>query len=153
MKKIYPKKLSAGNEIRVVTPALSLKTVSKNNRKTADKRFLELGLKLTFGKHVEESDEFGSSSIKSRLEDLHEAFRDKKIKAIIAAEGGSNSNQLLGYLNWNLIKNNPKILCGYSDITALSNAIYAKTGLISYSGLNYSSFRQVIKKNFLSGAR
>lgn len=142
MKKIYPKKLSVGNEIRVVAPALSLKTVSKNNRKIANKRFLDLGLKLTFGKHIEENDEFGSSSIKSRLEDLHEAFRDKKVKAIIAAIGGSNSNQLLDYLNWNLIKNNPKILCGYSDITALSNAIYAKTGLISYSGPNYSTFGQ-----------
>lgn len=142
MKKIYSKKLSDGNEIRVVAPALSLKTVSKNNKKIANKRFLDLGLKLTFGKHVEENDEFGSSSIKSRLEDLHEAFRDKKVKAIIAAIGGSNSNQLLGYLNWNLIKNNPKILCGYSDITALSNAIYVKTGLVSYSGLCYSTFGQ-----------
>ncbi|MDD3120194.1 MAG: LD-carboxypeptidase, partial [Candidatus Gracilibacteria bacterium] len=54
--------------------------------------------------------------------------------------GGDNSNQLLKYIDWNLIKNNPKIFCGFSDITVLNNAIYAKTGLINYSGLCYVDF-------------
>jgi muramoyltetrapeptide carboxypeptidase LdcA involved in peptidoglycan recycling len=95
---------------------------------------------LSFSKHVSEIDEFRSSSIELRLIDLHEAFLDKNVKAILPTIGGFNSNQLLKYIDYKLIKRNPKILCGYSDITALSNAIYAKTGLVSYSGPLYSTF-------------
>jgi muramoyltetrapeptide carboxypeptidase len=81
-----------------------------------------------------------SSSVQSRVEDIHEAFKDKKVKAILTVIGGYNSNQLLKYLDYNLIKNNPKILCGYSDITALTNAITHKTGLITYSGPHFSTW-------------
>lgn len=142
----YPLKLKKGDEIRVIAPARSLAIISKEQREIANKRFLDLGFKLTLGKHVEEIDNFNSSKIESRAEDLHEAFLDKKVKAILTVIGGFNSNQLLRYIDWPIIKNNPKILCGFSDITALSNAIYAKTGLISYSGPHYSSFGE--KLNF-----
>ena len=54
--------------------------------------------------------------------------------------GGFNSNQLLQYIDYKLIKKNPKILCGYSDITALQHAIYKKTGLVTYSGPHYFTF-------------
>jgi muramoyltetrapeptide carboxypeptidase LdcA involved in peptidoglycan recycling len=138
--KIYPAKLKAGDEVRIIAPSRSLAIVSEEVRRIANKRFSDLGLKISFGKHVEEKDEFASSSIESRIEDLHEAFGDKNVKAIITVIGGFNSNQLLKYLDWDLIRNNPKIFCGYSDITALNNAIFAKTGLISYSGPHYSNF-------------
>jgi len=159
-KKIYPTKLKSGDEVRIVAPSRSLAIISEESRKIADNRFSDLGLKLSFGKHLEEKDEFVSSSIKSRIEDLHDAFRDKNVKAIITVTGGFNSNQLLKYLDWDLIKNNPKIFCGFSDITALNNAIFAKTGLISYSGPHYSTFGQELyfdytleyfKKCLLSG--
>lgn len=140
--KIYPARLKPGDLVRVVAPSRSMALISKETRKIAKKRFLDLGLKLGFGKHIEESDEFLSSGIEARVEDLHSAFSDKKVKAIITVIGGFNSNQLLRYLDWDLIRANPKILCGYSDITALSNAIFAKTGLVSYSGPHYSSFGQ-----------
>ncbi|MCX6789360.1 MAG: LD-carboxypeptidase [Candidatus Gribaldobacteria bacterium] len=139
---MYPKKLIAGDEVRVIAPSRSLTIVSSENRKIANNRFAELGLKLSFGKHVEEADNFVSSSIQSRVEDFHNAFSDKNIKAVITVIGGFNCNQLLRYLDWDLIKNNPKIFCGFSDITALNNAILAKTGLVSYSGPHYSSFGQ-----------
>lgn len=140
--KIYPTKLRAGDEVRIVAPSRSLAIISEESRKIANNRFSDLGLKLSFGKHLEEKDEFVSSSIESRIEDLHDAFRDKNVKAIITVIGGFNSNQLLKYLDWDLIKNNPKIFCGFSDITSLNNAIFAKTGLISYSGPHYSTFGQ-----------
>jgi len=98
-----------------------------------------MGLKVTIGRHAEEIDEFSSSSIESRVEDLHEAFADPNVKGILATIGGYNCNQLLRYLDYDLIKANPKIICGYSDTTALGNAILAKTGLITYSGSSYSS--------------
>jgi len=138
----YPKKLKKGDEIRVIAPSRSLAIVLKDRREVANKRFAELGLKLTFGKHVEDVDDFNSSSIESRVQDLHEAFLDKNVKAILTVIGGFNANQLLRYLDWDLIKNNPKIFCGYSDITVLNNAILVKTGLVSYSGPHYSTFGQ-----------
>lgn len=140
--KIYPTKLKAGDEVRIVAPSRSLAIISEESRKIANNRFSDLGLKLSFGKHLEDKDEFVSSSVVARIEDLHDAFRDKNVKAIITVVGGFNSNQLLKYLDWDLIRNNPKIFCGFSDITALNNAIFAKTGLISYSGPNYSTFGQ-----------
>lgn len=138
----FPNKLNKGDTIRIVAPARSLAILSKETKEYANKRFEELGLKLTFGKHVEENDDFSSSSIQSRIEDLHDAFLDKSVKGIITVIGGFNCNQLLRYIDWNIIKNNPKVFCGYSDITALNNAIFAKTGLVSYSGAHYSTFGQ-----------
>jgi muramoyltetrapeptide carboxypeptidase LdcA involved in peptidoglycan recycling len=80
-----------------------------------------MGFDISFGKHVNEADQLGSSSIESRIADLHEAFSDTNVKAIITAIGGYSCNQLLEYIDWSLIKNNPKIICGYSDITILLN--------------------------------
>lgn len=142
MKKIYPEKLKIGDEVRIISPSRSMAILSKEIINITNKRFQELGLKLSFGKHVYEADEFHSSSIESRIKDLHEAFSDKNVKAVITVIGGFNSNQLLRYIDWDLIKNNPKIFLGYSDITALNNAIFAKTGLVTYSGPHYSSFGQ-----------
>ncbi len=101
-----------------------------------------LGLHVSFGKKSEQIDDFTSSPISSRVDDLHEAFDDKNVKAILTVIGGFNSNQLLRYLDWDLITRNPKILCGFSDITALNNAVLTKSGLVTYSGPHYSTFAQ-----------
>ena len=119
---------------------------SEKNIKLAKENFEKQGFKITFSKNCKESDILISSSIKSRVEDIHEAFGDENVKAVFTVIGGFNSNQLLKYLNYDLIKNNPKILCGYSDITALANAITAKTNLITYSGLHFSTW--AMKKEF-----
>lgn len=137
---IIPPKLRKGDEIRVIAPARSLSMISEESRAIANKRFEELGLKISFSKNCEVTDEFTSSSIEERIDDIHEAFLDNNIKGILTVIGGHNSNQLLSYIHYDLIQNNPKVLCGYSDITALSNAIYHKTGLITYSGPHYSTF-------------
>lgn len=142
MNKIYPDRLKTGDEVRVIAPAMSYSIFSEELKTIANKRFEDLGLKLTFGKHINEKNDFTSSSIESRIEDLHDAFRDKNVKAIFTAIGGSNSNQLLKYIDWEIIKNNPKVFCGFSDITALNNSIFAKTGLVTYSGPHYSTFGQ-----------
>lgn len=112
--KIFAQKLVRGDEVRVIAPARSLRAVSQDNINIAAKALELLGLNVTFGKHVNEKDIFESSTIQSRIEDLHEAFRDKNVKAILPVIGGSNSNQLLSYIDYDLIKRNPKILCGFS---------------------------------------
>jgi muramoyltetrapeptide carboxypeptidase LdcA involved in peptidoglycan recycling len=139
---IIPNKLKKGDEIRVIAPARSLGIISDNLKNIATRRLTDMGYKVTFGKNVNEIDDFKSSSVQSRVDDLHDAFSDKNVKGILTAIGGFNSNQMLDYIDWDLIKDNPKVFCGYSDITVLNNAIYAKTGLVTYSGPHYSSFGQ-----------
>lgn len=140
MNSIFPPKLKAGDTIRVIAPSQSMGIISEPNKALAVKALENLGLIVTFGTHVDECDLMHSSSVKSRLQDLHEAFADPSVKAILTVIGGSNSNQLLAHIDYDLIKRNPKIFCGFSDITALSNAIYHKTGLVTYSGPQFSSF-------------
>ncbi len=143
MNKIFPTKLKKGDIVRVIAPSRSLGIISDEIRKAADKRIMQMGLKLEFGKHVEEMDDFRSSTVESRIEDIHEAFSDSNVKAVLTVIGGFNSNQLLRYINWNLIKANPKIFCGYSDTTALNNAIFTKTGLVNFSGPAYSTLGKI----------
>jgi muramoyltetrapeptide carboxypeptidase len=140
MDPILPPKLVIGDEIRVIAPATSLGEVSLPVREVALKNLKMLGFEVTYGVNCELNDQFHSSSIQARVEDIHAAFLDSEVKAIFTALGGYNSNELLQYLDYDLIHANPKIFCGYSDITALESAIYARTGLVTYSGPHFSSF-------------
>lgn len=140
MTRTVPPKLQKGDEIRVVAPSTSLADFDEETVELARSRFTDLGLKVSFSKHAFELDEYNSSSVRSRISDLHEAFADRKIKAVLAASGGYNANQLLRHLDYGLIRKNPKIVCGFSDITTLSVAIHAKTGLVTYSGPDFASF-------------
>ena len=137
---MIPEKLKIGDEIRIIAPSRSLSIVRKDVVDKALNYLTEKGFKITFAKNSKELNDENSSSIESRIFDLHEAFTDKNVKAILTCIGGFNVNQILGYIDFTLINENPKILCGYSDITALSNAIYAKTGLITYNGTHFSTF-------------
>ena len=141
MQKVFPKRLEPGDEIRVIAPATGIKILSDECLAIAKQRFEAMGFKVGFGKNTtkENWDMCGSTSIENRIEDLHQAFADKNVKAIFTAIGGNNSNQLLDYIDYGLIAKNPKILCGFSDITALLDAIYAKTGLVTFSGPHFSS--------------
>ena len=139
---IIPDKLKPGDEIRVIAPARSMGILSDELKDIANNHLSELGYKVSFGKNVNEMDDFKSSSIESRVADLHDAFSDKNVKGILTVIGGFNSNQMLDYIDWELVRANPKVFCGFSDITILNNAIYAKTDLVSYSGPHYSTFGQ-----------
>ena len=138
---MIPNKLKSGDEVRVIAPSRSMKILGEDCIKIATERLEALGLKVTFGKYVMEADpDYMCTTVEHRVEDLNEAFRDKNVKAILTVIGGFNSNQILDYIDYEAIRENPKIFCGFSDITALSNAIHAKTGLVTYSGPHYSSF-------------
>lgn len=134
-------RLKTGDEIRIVAPSSSFSILSDKSVRDATKRLNNLGFKVTFASHLTERDALDSSSIMSRVKDIHEAFSDKNVKGILSAIGGFNCNELLPYLDFSLIKANPKIFCGYSDITALCNAITCKTGMITYVGPHFSSFQ------------
>jgi muramoyltetrapeptide carboxypeptidase len=135
-----PARLKRGDQIRVIAPSRSLALIPQDKRELSCSRLAELGLSVTFGKHAEECDDFRSTSIESRIGDLHDAFADPQVKAVQTVIGGYNSNQLLRYIDWELVRRNPKIFCGYSDITALQNAMLRKAGLVTYSGPHFSTF-------------
>lgn len=146
MKIQIPPKLQRGDEVRVIAPARSMSIISEQTRAIAAKRFEDLGLKLTFGKNVFLKDRWHSSPLAARLDDLHTAVADPKVKAILTVIGGYNTNDLLTHIDWNLIKRNPKIFCGYCDFTTLALPLLVRSNLVSYYGPHYSSFGE--KKYF-----
>lgn len=135
-----PPKLQPGDEVRIISPATSLGVLSDELRALAIERLEDLGLRVSFGENAAVLDEFDSSPAEARVADLHWAFADPNVKGILTTLGGFNSNSLLHHLDYDLIRANPKVLCGYSDITALASAIYARTGLVTYSGPHFSTF-------------
>lgn len=138
---IVPVKLKIGDEVRIVAPSRSAKILSEEGVEQAKKRLENLGLVVTFGKNIFEADIQNSSSIEKRVQDIHEAFQDSNVKGILTVIGGFNSNELLPYLDYELISKNPKVFCGFSDITAIATAITTQTGFITYSGPHFSSFQ------------
>ncbi len=141
MHKIIPDRLKKGDKVMVIAPARGVKIIGQDVRDIARRRLESLGLEVIFAPNAVDAnwDYMGSSSIEKRVADIHTAFADNSVKGIMTIIGGANSNQLLKYLDYDLIRRNPKIFCGFSDITALENAIFAKTGLITYYGPHFSS--------------
>ena len=137
---MIPAKLKAGDEVRVVSPSSGLGFVSEELRTVAAARWEGLGLRISYGGAGENLDRFESSPAEERVRELHAAFADTDIAGLLTIIGGYNSNQLLGRLDYELFRENPKVLCGFSDITALATAIYARTGLVTYSGPHFSTF-------------
>src|SRR5215203_3983671 len=133
-------KLQPGDEVRVVSPAVSLGFIPEDQKLMARARLEGLGFRLSFSRNVEMLDRFDSSPVEARVSDLHEAFADPGVRGMLTTLGGYNSNQLLGYLDYDLIQSNPKILCGFSDITALATTIHARTRLVTYSGPHFTTF-------------
>lgn len=142
MEKIIPEKLKKGDEIRIIAPSRNINILNEETINIAKTTLEKMGFKVTLAKNIynTEYEEYGCSSIEDRIEDLHDAFKDKNVKAILTVIGGFNVNQILDYIDYDLIKNNPKIICGYSDITALLEAITTKTGLVTYYGPHFSTF-------------
>ena len=133
-------RLQRGDEVRVVSPAVSLGFIPQDQKSMARERLEGLGLRLSFSTNAEVMDRFDSSPVEARVSYLHEAFADSRVRGILTTLGGYNSNGLLGYLDYDLIRANPKIFCGFSDITALATAIHASTGLVTYSGPHFTTF-------------
>lgn len=141
MKTHFPPKLKTGDMVRVISPSSSGATIKRPILTSAKKALKNvLGLNSSYSKNVFEKDMIGSSSVSSRVKDLHDAFSDPSISAIFCVRGGFSANTLLKQMDWELIKNNLKPICGFSDITILANAIFAKTGIVTYLGPNFSSF-------------
>ena len=137
---MIPDKLKPGDEVRVVAPARSASDIDERVLDRAKAALESLGLKVTFSKNAFSRNQRGCPTDDEKVEDLHAAFMDENVKCILAAIGGFNSNQMLGKINWQIIKDNPKVFGGFSDITVLNHAILAKTGLVTYAMPNFYCF-------------
>lgn len=136
-----PPRLKEGAHLRVIAPARSMNLPWIRAVVTdAIAGIQEVGFRVSFADNIEFADEFDSSPVNIRLDALHQAYRDSTVDGILSLIGGFNSNELLGRLDYQLVAEHPKVLCGYSDITALTHAIYTKTNIITYSGPHFFSF-------------
>ncbi|MFC3884086.1 LD-carboxypeptidase [Bacillus songklensis] len=133
---IRPKKLQKGDTVGVIAPA-SPPDLEKLQRALP---FLgELGLNVKVGKHVESVNGYLAGKDEERIEDIHEMFADKEVKGIICAGGGFGTARIAARLDYELVKHNPKIFWGYSDVTFLHTAIHQKTDLVTFHGPMLSS--------------
>lgn len=140
---IKPPRLRQGDRIGVISPA---GPVSESDLQPGLRMLKSSGFKVYLAPHVYNNTGYLAGDDEVRLKDLHDMFLDPKVKAIFCARGGYGSLRLLDKIHYDLIKENPKIIVGYSDITALFMAIYEKTGLITFHGpmvrdLSYNSGR------------
>lgn len=132
MKIIKPKKLESGDVIGIISPASSPENLDKIENGV---KYLEnLGYRVEVGENVGKIHGYLAGSDEERLSDLHSMFKNKNVKAIFNIRGGYGSGRLLDKIDFNLIKKNPKIFVGYSDLTILQMAIFRKTGLVTFGG-------------------
>lgn len=144
---IKPPRLKPGDTVGLIAPA-SAPFESATIREGVE-TLQSLGFKVKAGKYIKEKYGYLAGSDEKRIADLHEMFKDVEVKAIIALRGGYGSMRLLNLIDYNLIKNNPKIVIGYSDITSLNLGIYHKTGLVTFHGpVAISSFSKYTQEYF-----
>jgi muramoyltetrapeptide carboxypeptidase len=129
---VRAKRLSPGDTIALVSPASA--TFNSVDLQIARESLEALGFKVRQGEHMMERFGYLAGSDKARADDINKAFADRSVAAVHAIRGGWGSARLLPYLDFDAIRRNPKVLIGYSDITALLLSIHAKTGLITFHG-------------------
>lgn len=132
MKIVKPKKLSKGDVIGIISPASSPDDLTRIENGV--KYFEKLGYRVEIGRNVGKYHGYLAGTNEERLEDLHDMFKNKNVKAIICVRGGYGSPRLLDKIDYKLIAANPKIFVGYSDITALQLAFLKKIGLVTFAG-------------------
>jgi len=131
---VKPKHLQKGDTIGIVSPSAPLAGIVPHRVSRGLKMLESLGFKVKIGKNALNITGHTAGSARERAEDINNFFRDKDIKAIFSFIGGNHSNQILKYLDFNLVKKNPKIFLGYSDITVLHFALYTQADLASFYG-------------------
>lgn len=136
---IKPKILKRGDMIGVIAPSGPIVGKKIEELERAREIVEKDGFKVKYSKNLFSNTNGYSASAKEKAEDINEMFKDKEVKMIWCAKGGASSNTTFEYLDYELIKNNPKIICGYSDITSLTNIITEKTGLVTFSGTNFKT--------------
>lgn len=152
---IRPKKLEIGDKVALISPASNVTDPLDLYRAQEICNKLEVN-PIMPKSIVSSTSGYKTRSVEERVAEIHRAFSDKTVKAIFCIRGGYGSAELLDKLDYDLIKANPKIICGYSDITALLNAINKITGIVTFHSpvmlsnfneISFNSFKQVLSNN------
>ncbi len=144
---IKPTAIKEGDTVALITPCTEV--IDPDRLVLAQQTMRYFGLRPLLGKNVGKRTVNYKSSVSARLADLHEAFSNPTVKAIFAVRGGYGSGHLLDGIDYALIKNNPKIFLGYSDITAMHLAIHKRTGLVTFHGpVAVSEFTDYTQQSF-----
>ena len=142
---IVPSMLKDSDTVGIFSPSAPVTSDVYEKFYHGVKTLKEYGLKVKLGKHVLNKHYYMAGSRAERLQDFHNIWLDPEVRMILMSQGGSIANHLLNGINYDMIVNDPKIFAGMSDGTTLFNAIYAKTGLITYHGPDLL-FGHLVKK-------
>ncbi|MEM9823097.1 MAG: LD-carboxypeptidase [Bacteroidota bacterium] len=138
-------RLKKGDVIGLIAPGSAL---SDDKIQKAHQNLEAMGFSVKMGQHLSAQKGYLAGTDEQRLGDLHQMFADPQVKGIWCARGGYGCTRLLPSIDYRLIKNQPKVLIGYSDITALLQAIHCQTGLIGFHGpLASSDFNDYVVAN------
>jgi muramoyltetrapeptide carboxypeptidase len=127
-------RLKVGDSIGIFSPSSPITYLCPKRFESAKKYLQNKGFKLIEGNLTGKYDYYRSGSIKERAAELNDLIRNPEIKCIMSTTGGMNSNSILPYIDYDEFRRNPKIIIGYSDVTAILLAIYAQTGISTYYG-------------------
>ncbi len=123
--------LKKGDRVAIVSPSSCIE------KDALDKGIMwlkSINLDVVVMPHVYDAELYMAGTDLNRADDVNKAFADKSIKALFCSRGGAGATKILDYLDYDLIKNNPKPVFGLSDSTALQNALYQKSEIVSYTG-------------------
>lgn len=143
---IKPQRLKPGDKIAIVAPG---SYISEEELQDSVKNLKQLGFEAAYSEKVLLQTGYFAGSDKDRVEDLMGKFSDKSVNGIMCARGGYGCARILPMLDYDVIRSNPKVLIGYSDVTALLYGIYQKSGLITFHGpVGTSTFNDYSVNNF-----
>jgi len=152
---MIPNRLKKGDKIGVIAPSSPIKESNLEDINNSITLMEGTGFEIVFGKNAFKNTLGYGATAKEKAEDINYMFKNPEIKAIFCAKGGANSNSTFEYIDYELIKQNPKILCGFSDSTSITNIITEKTGLVTFNGSTFKAltsweteyaYKQVINK-------
>ena len=126
-----PTKLKQGDKIGIIAPA---GPVLQTELHDGIQLLESFGHEVVLSSHLFDRQGYLAGEDSARLEDIHAVFTDNRVKAVICARGGYGTLRILDRIDYDILRENPKIFVGYSDITALLLAIHQKTGLVTFHG-------------------
>ncbi len=131
---MIPKRLSPGDTIGIAAPSTAVQREMESQLQKGLSLLRSKGFNIKLGQHIRSQGIGSAAAPEQKAEDLNALFADPSVNAIICAQGGETANTSLSLLDWDTIRDHPKIFLGISDITVLLNAIYQKTGLVTFHG-------------------
>ena len=134
MDPVKPGALKPGEIVGIVSPSWFGGPSFERRLNRGIRQIEALGFRTRIGSHALQNAGWVSACPEERASDLHDMFRDPEVRAIIATIGGDHACQLLPLIDWDLIRANPKIFIGFSDITVLNVAIWVETGMVTFNG-------------------